>query len=196
MRTNIYQIATPFSTTTRINTSKRPNGRRGIGRINCRWCHVFFAKLADRGSNKARHRHCAERALRCKKPHTGLTVAQRFVATFADGSSLFVKAEMDDFTEKCLRVDHLIMSTIKEDFVPAVVDWLEPPGQRPVLLIDDMSGAHWSADCDPVLWKLGQFEILFETLKRVAAGDGQPQLVGVGRNRRRTRKISAVGAVL
>ena len=118
------------------------------------------------------------------------------MVTFADGSSLFVKAEMDDFTEKCLRVDHLIMSTIKEDFVPAVVDWLEPPGQRPVLLIDDMSGTHWSADCDPVLWKLGQFEILFETLKRVAAGDGQPPLVGVGRNRRRTRKISAVGAVL
>ena len=104
-----------------------------------------------------------------RKPHTGLTVAQRFVVTFEDGSSLFVKAAMDDFTEKCLRIDHLIMSTVKEDFVPHILAWLEPPGQRPVLLIEDMSKAHWPADCDPVLWKPGQVEILFETLQRVAA---------------------------
>ena len=110
-----------------------------------------------------------KKPVKWKKPHTGLTVAQRFVTTFEDGSSLFVKAAMDDFTEECLRIDHLIMTTLKEDFVPDVLVWLEPPGQRPVLVIEDLSNAHWPADHDPVLWKPGQFEILFETLKRVAA---------------------------
>ena len=103
-----------------------------------------------------------------KKPHTGLTVAQRFVVRFEDGSSHFVKAAMDDLTEECLRIDHLIMTTLKEDFVPEVLAWVEPPGQRPALVIEDLSHAHWPADHNPVLWKCGQFEILFETLKRVA----------------------------
>lgn len=47
-----------------------------------------------------------------KKPHTGLTVAQRFVVTFEDRSRVFVKAAMDDQTEYLLRIDHLIMSTL------------------------------------------------------------------------------------
>ena len=110
-----------------------------------------------------------KKSVKWTKPHTGLTVAQRFVITFEDGSRLFVKAAMDDLTEECLRIDHLIMTTLKEDFVPEVLVWLEPPGQRPVLVIEDLSNAHWPANHDPVLWQPGQFEILFETLKRVAA---------------------------
>src|SRR5262249_60385651 len=33
------------------------------------------------------------------RPHTGLSAAQRFVVRFADGSSAFVKAAVDDSTE-------------------------------------------------------------------------------------------------
>lgn len=110
-----------------------------------------------------------QKPVKWKKPHTGLTVAQRFVVTFADGSGVFVKAAMDGLTEELLRIDHLIMSTLEEDFVPEVLAWLEPVDQRPVLVIEDLSKAHWPADHYPVLWKPGQFEIVFETLKRVSS---------------------------
>ena len=103
-----------------------------------------------------------------KKPQTGLSSAQRFVVSFEDGTRLFVKAAMDDTTETGLRIDHLVMSETHERFVPQVVAWIEPPGQRPVLVIEDLSHAHWPADHDPVLWKPDQFDILFQTLNRVS----------------------------
>jgi hypothetical protein len=115
-----------------------------------------------------------------KKPHTGLSSAQRFVVTFEDGTSLFVKASMDDVTESSLRIDHLVMSETDESFVPQVVAWIEPPTQRPVLVTEDLSQAHWPADYDPVLWKSDQFEILFKTLNQVStvlASDALPRAI-------------------
>ncbi len=113
-----------------------------------------------------------------KKPHTGLSSAQRFVVSFEDGTRLFVKAATDDITEADVRIDHLVMSATDERFVPQVVAWIEPPGQRPVLVTEDLSHAHWPADHNPVLWKSGQFDILFQTLKQAAtvtAPDALPQ---------------------
>ena len=110
------------------------------------------------------------------KPHTGLTAAQRFVARFADGSSAFVKAAVDADTERWLRTDHLIMSTIDDDLVPRVITCIEA-GERSVLVIEDLSDAHWPADHFreehgkrlPVLWKPGQFQLAFRALDRLAA---------------------------
>ncbi len=102
------------------------------------------------------------------KPHTGLSVAQRFVVRFADGSSAFVKAAVDDKTEAWLRTEHEILSSVEARFVPRSLAWLEKAA-RPALVIEDLSGAHWPADHKPVTWKPGQFEILFATLRQVAA---------------------------
>jgi hypothetical protein len=111
-----------------------------------------------------------------QKPHTGLTAAQRFVARFADGSSAFVKAAVDADTERWLRTDHLIMSTIDCDLVPRVIAWIEA-GEQSVLVIEDLTDAHWPADHFreesgkrlPVLWKPGQFQLVFRALDRLAA---------------------------
>jgi hypothetical protein len=111
-----------------------------------------------------------------RKPHTGLTAAQRFVARFTDGSSAFVKAAVDADTERWLRTDHLIMSTVDGDLVPRIIAWIEE-GQRSVLVLEDLSDGYWPADHfreengrrRPVLWKPGQLQLAFEALDRLAA---------------------------
>lgn len=117
-----------------------------------------------------------KRGVRWEKPHTGLSPAQRFVVRFDDGSSAFVKAAVDAETERWLRTDHLMMSTLDADFVPEIVAWIDA-GPRSVLIIEDLSDAHWPADhyrreggaVLPVLWKPGQWDLLFAALERVAA---------------------------
>jgi hypothetical protein len=66
------------------------------------------------------------------KPHTGLSAAKRFVVRFADGSSAFVKAAVDDPTEGWLRTEHEILSRIEQPFVPRLLAWTDS-GERPVL---------------------------------------------------------------
>ncbi|MDD9937542.1 MAG: phosphotransferase [Myxococcales bacterium] len=111
--------------------------------------------------------HLGRRGIRWRRPHTGLSPAQRFVVTLDDGESVFVKAAVDAQTERWLRTDHLMLSTLA-GFVPEVVAWIDA-GAHPVLVIEDLHDGHWPADHNPVQWKRGQWELLFETLERVAA---------------------------
>jgi hypothetical protein len=116
-----------------------------------------------------------KRAVRWQKPHTGLTPAQRFVVQFEDGSSVFVKAAVDDWTERCLRTDQQLISAL-DDLVPALISWIDAP-PRSVMILEDLHDAHWPADhfrqvggaTLPVLWKPGQRELLFSALERLAA---------------------------
>lgn len=110
-------------------------------------------------------------------PHAGLSAAQRFVVRFADGSSVFVKAAVDDPTEGWLRTEHEILSRVGGTFAPQPLAWVEE-GDRPVLVIEDLSGAHWPADHYPVTWKAGQFDLLLETLRHVAAATPPRSLPG------------------
>ena len=111
-----------------------------------------------------------------RKPHTGLTPAERFVAIFAEGDAVFVKAAVDEETDRWLRNDHLLMTSVAPDLVPGVLAWLDD-GPRPVLILEALTDAHWPADHfreergkrRPVWWKPGQLELLLGALERVAA---------------------------
>jgi hypothetical protein len=115
------------------------------------------------------------RAVRWHRPHTGLSPAQRFVVQLDDGASVFVKAAVDDRTERWLRTDHRLIAAL-DDLVPELVAWIDEP-PRPVLILEDLHDAHWPADhvrevggrTLPVLWKPGQRELLFAALERLAA---------------------------
>lgn len=100
------------------------------------------------------------------RPHTGLSSATCMVVGFADGSSAFVKAAVDDQGAKGLRTEHEIVSGVDSDLVARELAWLED-GDRPVLVMEDLRAAHWPADHDPVTWKPGQFDLLFAALRRV-----------------------------
>jgi hypothetical protein len=124
-----------------------------------------------------------ERSVTWRKPHTGLTAAQRFTVGFESGTSAFVKAAVEPDTAHWLRADHLMMTTVDPDLVPDVLAWTEADG-HPVLVLEDLGDAYWPADhfrhnddaAGPVRWEQGQIQYLFDALKRVAA---QPVPLGL-----------------
>jgi hypothetical protein len=118
------------------------------------------------------------RAVRWRRPHTGLSAADRFVVTFDDGSSVFVKAAVDARTAEWLRVDHEVMTSVGDDFVLDVISWVTASG-HPVLIMEDAHDAYWPADHErangePVAWCEGQVEALLDTLDRVGASTSPP----------------------
>jgi phosphotransferase family enzyme len=116
-----------------------------------------------------------QRATSWRKPHTGITPAQRFVVTFEDGSSVFVKAPVDAQTVGWSRTEHYVLSHIEADFIPRVIHSTES-----LLITEDLSHAHWPADHEgagsSVLWKPGQIDALLATLDRVAVAAPELEL--------------------
>ncbi|MEO8030357.1 MAG: phosphotransferase [Gemmatimonadota bacterium] len=110
-----------------------------------------------------------------QRPHTGLSSAERFVVKFSDGSGVFVKAAVDFETGAWLRAEQRMLATLQGTFVPRVITWVEDPGQ-PVLITEDLSGAYWPADQESVVWRPGQFEILFDTLRTLSGIEAPPWL--------------------
>ena len=103
-----------------------------------------------------------------RRPHTGLSPATRLVVRFADGSSAFVKAAVDDRTEAWLRTEQAVIASIADrSLVPRVLAWIDD-GQRPALVTEDLSEAYWPADQNPVTWKPGQILLLLAGLRRLA----------------------------
>lgn len=91
-------------------------------------------------------------------PETGLSAAVRSSVRLADGSRVFVKAATDAATAKWLRTEYLALRRLPARFVPRVVAWLDEPGGHPVLVVEDLSHAHWPASHAGVDWREGDIE--------------------------------------
>jgi hypothetical protein len=102
-------------------------------------------------------------------PDCGLSAALRFSVKFEDDSRVFVKAATDDDTEQWLRREHLVLSSIKQKFAPAVIDWLEGPEGWHVLLTQDLSNAHWPASHQGVNWRNGDIDMVVKALTDVSS---------------------------
>src|SRR5688500_13026510 len=83
----------------------------------------------------------------------GYTWAGRCRVGLADGGSVFVKACVDEPTAGWLRDEYRVYAAVTGRFMPEVRGW-EDDGERPVLLLEDLGGAHWPP------WKAGQVERL------------------------------------
>lgn len=64
-----------------------------------------------------------------------------------------------------------MLSHIQADFVPTLLAWDDGAGTYPVLMVEDLSGAHW-----PPPWTTKQVELLLHTLTRVAQTPPPPGL--------------------
>jgi hypothetical protein len=91
-------------------------------------------------------------------PDTGLSAAARYSVTLHDGSRVFVKAATDEDTERWLRTEYLALRQVPERFVPDIVTWLDEPGTRPILVVEDLRGAHWPASHQGVDWRHGDID--------------------------------------
>ena len=104
-----------------------------------------------------------------KKPDCGLSQALRFSVELEDGSRVFVKASTDEQTEQWLRTEHFVLSSMREKFMPYVIDWIDRPGAHPVLISQDLSHAYWPASHSGVTWREGDFQLLFEAIKELSS---------------------------
>ena len=71
----------------------------------------------------------------------GWTQAARWVVRLEDGRSVFVKSATDKDTAFWLRTERRVYEALSGSFMPVCLGWEE--GERPVLLLEDLSHAHW-----------------------------------------------------
>lgn len=84
----------------------------------------------------------------------GYTAAKRGVLRFENGKSVFVKAAVCDQTAQWLRTEYAVYRHLGAnggaDILPSVVAW-EDDGVQPILLLEDLSQAHWPPPWEPRL---------------------------------------------
>jgi Phosphotransferase enzyme family len=78
----------------------------------------------------------------------GYSTADRFVVALDDGRSVFVKSAEVENLAGWLRREHEVYASLSGSFIPGLVGW-DDDGVRPLLAIDDLSGADWSVRSDP-----------------------------------------------
>ncbi len=94
----------------------------------------------------------------------GYTAALRGSLTFANGKSAFLKSAVSEQTAEWLRAENAVyvhLSACGADFLPEVLAW-DDDGTQPLLLLEDLSDAHW-----PPPWEPAQAERVAETLSRL-----------------------------
>ncbi len=95
---------------------------------------------------------------------TGYTQAARWIASFDDGSSAFVKAGTDDSTDQWLKAELDVYRSVHADFLPALLGSSSTEDGRSLLLLEDLSGGLW-----PPPWSPSLVERVLSTLSRVAS---------------------------
>ena len=94
----------------------------------------------------------------------GYTAAKRGAAAFENGHTAFLKAAVSEQTAEWLRAEIAVyrhLSAHGADFLPAVLAW-DDDGTQPLLLLEDLSAAHW-----PPPWEPGLAARVAETLSRL-----------------------------
>jgi hypothetical protein len=91
----------------------------------------------------------------------GYTPAERWVVSFEDGSSCFVKTATEDETAVALRREYVAYSQLQDSFIPRLLGW-EDDGYTPVLVLEDLSEAAW-----PPPWTQARIDAVLETISRV-----------------------------
>lgn len=93
----------------------------------------------------------------------GYTAAGRWIVGFENGTSVFIKAATTELTAEWLRKEYHVYSHVESDYHPAVLGW-EDDGARPVLALDDLSGAYW-----PPPWQTWQVDKVLDTIQKMRA---------------------------
>jgi hypothetical protein len=103
----------------------------------------------------------------------GHTPAKRWVVTLNDGRTVFAKVAADELTASWLRDEHLVYSVLRgSPFMPGYVGWYDD-GSRPVMALEDMSGAAW-----PPPWDRSKIDAVLACVDAVATTpppDGLPK---------------------
>ncbi|EWM11166.1 phosphotransferase [Kutzneria sp. 744] len=93
----------------------------------------------------------------------GYTPARRMIVELADGSKVFAKQGMNEYTAGELRREHENYLRLHGSFMPRLRGWDDDGGLEPILVLEDLSGAHW-----PPPWRLDQVHKVLDTITAIA----------------------------
>jgi hypothetical protein len=95
---------------------------------------------------------------------------RRWIATFADGSTAFVKIAAYGYTADWLRLERRSYELLDEQaYLPRMLGWHDD-GVQPTLVLEDLSSSRW-----PPPWTAGDIDAVLRTLeeiRRTPAPDG------------------------
>jgi hypothetical protein len=94
----------------------------------------------------------------------GYSIAERWSLALEDGRRVFAKMAPDDDQASRIRDEHRVMSLFDADFRCDVIAFED--GERPLLVLEDLSHAHW-----PPPWEPGEVDRVRATLERIWALD-------------------------
>lgn len=117
-----------------------------------------------------------KKTLRWTRPDCGLSSAHIFSVVLEDSSKIFVKAATDSDTATWLKKEHLVLSSLKEDFIPEIIKWIDTTENYPILITQDFSDAYWPASDNGVSWRKGDFDLIFETVEKLSTTKGLSNL--------------------
>jgi hypothetical protein len=103
----------------------------------------------------------------------GYTLMEHWLVELPDGTRAFAKVAVDEPTAGFLRDEHRIYSALEAPFLPQIQGWSDD-GARPILLLEDLTGAHW-----PPPWHPGDIDAVLESLGDLHSAtppDGLPRL--------------------
>jgi Phosphotransferase enzyme family len=83
----------------------------------------------------------------------GYTLMEHWLVEL-DGRRAFAKVAVDEPTAGFLRDENRVYSAIVAPFLPRLVRW-DDDGERPLLVLEDLTGAHW-----PPPWRPGDVELV------------------------------------
>lgn len=102
----------------------------------------------------------------------GYTPAIRARLTLSDGRRVFFKGATDEETASWLRQEVATYRALEgAPFLPLLLEVIDEQGERPAMLLEDLSEAHW-----PPHWRPGDVEAVLERLREVASWPAPPHL--------------------
>jgi hypothetical protein len=93
----------------------------------------------------------------------GYTLMEHWLVALADGTHAFAKVAIDEPTAAFLRDEYRIYSRVEGSFLPRLLGW-DDDGTRPILVLEDLTGAHW-----PPPWRPGDVELVRAALVEIHA---------------------------
>jgi hypothetical protein len=84
-----------------------------------------------------------QRAIHWRAASGGYTAAERWICALDDGRSVFAKVAVDARTAQGLREEYHVYEHVHADYMPRLLGWDDHTPDRPILLLEDLSGADW-----------------------------------------------------
>ena len=103
----------------------------------------------------------------------GYSTADRFSVELADGRNVFVKSADAPHMAAWLRREHEVYASLRGSFIPHL-EGFDDDGVRPLLAIEDLSGADWS-----VHWDDDRVAAVVAAIGEIAASEPPPHTTSV-----------------